>query len=65
MAKRSLGDLNQAQRLVLQQWANHMGVGEPHMVNMLNSLDGSNMRSVWKDLDKVAKVFEECDCNDC
>jgi hypothetical protein len=65
MAKRSIGDLSEAQRLVLQQWADHMGVGEPDMVNMLNSLHANNMRSVWKDLDRVAKIFKACDCNDC
>jgi hypothetical protein len=61
MAKRSLGELGHMQRLVLQQWANHMGVTERHMVNLLNSLDNMKDDSPWNNLDKVASVVQDCD----
>jgi hypothetical protein len=63
MAKRSLGELNDDQRRVLQVWAEHMGVGERQMVNMLNSVDNHKPVSPWTNLDSMARVIHDCpDC---
>jgi hypothetical protein len=61
MAKRSLGDLNDSQKMVLRDWAHHMGVGDAQMVNMLNSLDNLKADSPWNNLDIVARVVNDCD----
>jgi hypothetical protein len=63
MAKRSLGDLNTAQRLVLRDWSKHMGVSDVGMMNMLNSLDNLRDNNPWNNLDIVAGVVQ--DCSDC
>jgi hypothetical protein len=63
MAKRSLGELNDDQRRVLIVWAEHMGVGERQMVNMLNSVDNVKPVSPWTNLDSMARVVHDCpDC---
>lgn len=63
MAKRSLGELNDSQREVLTVWAEHMGVSERHMVNMLNSVDNHKPVSPWTDLDSLARMVHDCpDC---
>ena len=61
MVKRSLGELNHSQRLVLHDWAAHMGVTDKHMVNWLNSLDNMKEHSPWHNLDIVARVVDDCD----
>jgi len=65
MAKRSLGELSAAQRIVLQDWAGHMSVGEAQMVNMMNSLEGVQGNTPWHNLDIVAREVKACDCVDC
>jgi hypothetical protein len=63
MAKRSLGELNEPQRKVLNVWAQHMGVSEGHMVNWLNNMDNRKDDSPWGDLDKAASAVHDCpDC---
>ena len=63
MAKRSLGELNNDQRRVLQVWAETMAVCETEMVNMLNSVDNHKPVSPWTDLDTLARMVHDCpDC---
>jgi hypothetical protein len=63
MAKRSLGELNDSQRKVLNVWAEHMGVSERHMVNWLNNMDNRKDDSSWDSLDKAASAVHDCpDC---
>jgi hypothetical protein len=63
MAKRSVGELNDPQRKVLNMWAQHMGVSERHMVNWLNNMDNRKDDSPWDNLDTVAGLIHDCpDC---
>jgi len=65
MAKRSLGELSNFQRLALQAFAQRMGVSESHMVNWLNRLEENPAAHPWTNLDALAKRFQECGCADC
>lgn len=65
MAKRSLGDLNLHQRVILAHWANHMGVSEPHLVNWLNSMSNTPLQNPWGNLDEAAEAIAQCGCADC
>jgi 3-oxoacyl-[acyl-carrier-protein] synthase III len=63
MAKRSLGELNDSQRKVLNVWAHQMAVSEDQMVNILNNVDNHRAASPWDNLDEAATVVHDCpDC---
>jgi hypothetical protein len=63
MVKRSLGELNDSQRKVLNVLAHKAGVGQDKMVNLLNNVDDSATTSPWHKLDEVATVVHNCpDC---
>jgi len=61
MTKRSLGDLNDSQRIALNEWAYRLGVTESYMVNWLNKLDDLPTHNVWGNLDTVAEAIANCE----
>jgi hypothetical protein len=63
MVKRSLGELNDSQRKVLNVLSHKVGVAPDKMVNILNTVDDSATASPWDKLDEVATVVHACpDC---
>jgi hypothetical protein len=59
MAERTYGQLSLAQRLVLRDFAQHMGVSDRHMVNWMNKLDTRKEVTIWADLDTTADRVED------